>query len=157
LNLLPLFREHLLFLKVSQGRDKAIASASYFLASTLPHPAGYILPPQDFQLTAVTVVTMWPIRSPPWKGAAVVSALASYFLVGYRPDLLLFSRPSYIGTFALFWTLLFALWAFWVVILWPKLFSPLRHLPGPTEGRSWWNGYFPQISAEASGNPMIGW
>lgn len=67
-----------------------------------------------------------PIR--PVTGFAV---LVSYALVSYKPDVLLFSQPSFIGTFFQIWTLCFAVWASWKVILYPKYFSPLRHLPGP--------------------------
>ena len=62
---------------------------------------------------------------------AGVAATASYLLVQYKPDVLLFSKPTFVGTFAQFWTLGFLAWAVWTVILYPKYFSPLRHLPSP--------------------------
>jgi hypothetical protein len=44
----------------------------------------------------------------------------------------------------------------WAVILYPKFFSPLRHLPGPTGG-SWWNGQNERLWSEVNGGPMIDW
>ncbi len=92
----------------------------------------------------------------PFKSMTALSAVSSLVLVGYRPDLLLSSRPTYIGTFVLTWITLFLAWAFWKVILFPKYFSPLRHLPMP-KGGSWWNGHFNEISARATGDPHIEW
>ncbi|KUJ22725.1 cytochrome P450 [Mollisia scopiformis] len=90
------------------------------------------------------------------KAITAVSAVSSFVFVGYRPDLLPTSRPSYIGTFVLLWITSFLGWAFWKVILYPKYFSPLRHLPMP-KGGSWWNGHFKEISARATGEPHIEW
>ena len=67
----------------------------------------------------------------PVRPVTGVSAIVAYALVTYKPDVLLFSRPSFFGTFFQIWTLCFSIWAFWKVILYPKYFSPLRHLPGP--------------------------
>jgi hypothetical protein len=92
----------------------------------------------------------------PFKAMTALSAASSIVLVGYKPEFLLFSRPSYIGTFFQAWILLFTAWAFWKVILYPKLFSPLRHFPSP-KGGSWWNGHFAQISALPTGAPMMEW
>jgi hypothetical protein len=92
----------------------------------------------------------------PFKAVTALSAAASYILVGFKPQLLLSSRPSYLGTFVQIWTLSFAAWCFWKIILYPKLFSPLRYLPKP-KGGSWWNGHFSQISAQPTGAPMIEW
>jgi hypothetical protein len=92
----------------------------------------------------------------PFKAVTAFSAVSSYIIVGYKPELLLFSRPSYVGTFVQFWVLSFAAWCFWKIILFPKFFSPLRYLPSPTGG-SWWNGHFAQISALPTGAPMVEW
>ena len=92
----------------------------------------------------------------PFKALTALSALSTYVLVEHQPNLLLFSKPSYAGTFVQVWFLQFWLWAFWRVIIWPKFFSPLRHLPGP-KGGSWWNGQWASISAEPTGAPMIDW
>lgn len=92
----------------------------------------------------------------PLKSLTAVSAISSYILVGHYPGLLLFSRPSYLGTFLQFWVLGFLGWCFWIIILYPKFFSPLRYLPEP-KGGSWWNGHFAQISALPTGAPMVEW
>ncbi|CZR50970.1 related to isotrichodermin C-15 hydroxylase (cytochrome P-450 monooxygenase CYP65A1) [Phialocephala subalpina] len=92
----------------------------------------------------------------PFKAMTALSAVSSFVLVGYRPDLLLSRRPSYIGTFMFIWLLSFSAWAFWKIILFPKFFSPLRHLPMP-KGGSWWNGHFKEISAKTTGDPQIEW
>jgi hypothetical protein len=92
----------------------------------------------------------------PYKSMAALSAVSSYTLVAYHPNLLLFSRPSYLGTFLQLWLLQFAIWAFYKVILYPKYLSPLRHLPAPS-GDSWWNGQYRRITKEPSGQPMIEW
>lgn len=92
----------------------------------------------------------------PFKGLTALSALATYILVEHQPSLLLSSSPSYAGTFAQAWLLTFWLWAVWRVLLYPKFFSPLRHLPSPPGG-SWWNGHFARISAEPTGAPMLDW
>jgi len=86
----------------------------------------------------------------------ISSAVAAYVLVAHLPNVLLFSRPSYLGTFIQLWILEFAVWAFHAVILYPKFLSPLRSLPAP-KGDSWWNGQFGRIKAEASGAPMREW
>ncbi|TVY21339.1 Cytochrome P450 monooxygenase FUM15 [Lachnellula arida] len=92
----------------------------------------------------------------PVKAITAVSAVATYILVEHQPGLLLFSRPSYLGTFSQLFIVGFMLFAVWRVILWPKFVSPLRHLPGPSGG-SWWNGQFPDILARPTGIPMIEW
>ncbi|KAH9905500.1 cytochrome P450 [Xylariomycetidae sp. FL2044] len=43
------------------------------------------------------------------------------------------------------------------IILWPKYFSPLRHLPEPTEGRSWWNGFGSKAFFGAKGELVSQW
>jgi hypothetical protein len=92
----------------------------------------------------------------PFKAITALSTVSSYVLVAHKPDLLLFSRPSYAGTFVQIWWLQFAAWVFWKVILWPKFFSPLRHLPAP-KVNSWWNGNYAEIAAKPSGAPMAEW
>jgi hypothetical protein len=90
------------------------------------------------------------------KAFAVVSALSTYVLVERRPDLLLFSRPSYLGTFVQLWFLQFFLWAVYHILIYPNFVSPIRHLPSPPGG-SWWNGQYARIAAEPTGTPMIDW
>ena len=92
----------------------------------------------------------------PFKPFTALSALSTYVLVEHAPHLLLFSQPSYTGTFFQLWFVQFWLWAIWRVILYPKFFSPLRHLP-TVPGGSWWNGQFGRIQAEPTGAPMMEW
>ncbi|XMA14446.1 hypothetical protein WAI453_007237 [Rhynchosporium graminicola] len=92
----------------------------------------------------------------PFKPVTYFSAASSASLVGYRPDLLLFSRPSYIGTFLQLWIVSFSLWAFYKIVLFPRYFSPIRHFPTPPNG-SWWNGHYDQIKALPSGGPHVDW
>ncbi|PBP19590.1 cytochrome P450 [Diplocarpon rosae] len=92
----------------------------------------------------------------PFKPVTVLSIAGSLYFVRSRPDLLLFSRPSYAGTFLQIWILSFSVWAFWKVVLYPRFFSPLRHFPTPP-GASWWNGHFDQIKANTTGQPMVNW
>jgi hypothetical protein len=68
----------------------------------------------------------------PYKHFTAAAAVASYLLVSYKPQYLLSSKPTYTGTFVLLWTLLLMVWGFYTVILYPRYFSPLRHLPGPS-------------------------
>lgn len=92
----------------------------------------------------------------PYRTLTGLSALSAYSLVTYLPGVLPSAQPGYLGTFAQLWTLGFTLFAFWQIIVYPKLLSPLRHLPGP-KGGSWWNGQFFRILAEPTGAPMREW
>ncbi|RDW77310.1 cytochrome P450 monooxygenase-like protein [Coleophoma cylindrospora] len=92
----------------------------------------------------------------PLREVAISSAAASFALVNFQPNVLLFSRPSYLGTFVQLFLVQFILWGIWKVLLYPKFFSPLRHLPSPPGG-SWWNGQFARISKEPTGQPHCDW
>ncbi|CAG8960363.1 hypothetical protein HYFRA_00012437 [Hymenoscyphus fraxineus] len=92
----------------------------------------------------------------PFKLLSTLSLVESYTLINYQPDLLLFSRPSYLGTFIQLWILQFFFWVAWIVIIWPRFLSPVRHLPHPSGG-SWWNGHFQAIIASTTGGPMTKW
>ncbi|KAH6715842.1 cytochrome P450 monooxygenase-like protein [Leptodontidium sp. MPI-SDFR-AT-0119] len=92
----------------------------------------------------------------PAKQFTVFSAAGTYILISHLPYLLLSSKLSYFGTFALLWTSQFVFWAIWRVILWPKCFSPLRKIPGP-RSRSWWNGQFSTLHAKHYELPMAEW
>jgi len=94
--------------------------------------------------------------SVPFKTLALVPAVATYFLVEHKPEFLLFSRPTYLGTYAQLYIIGFLAWAIWTVLLYPKYFTPLRHIPSPAGG-SWWNGHWKAITESASGKPMIRW
>lgn len=65
----------------------------------------------------------------PWPQIAFISTAGSAGLRQFAPQYSL-SR-SYLATFFILFAILSVLGAFWKVILWPKLFSPLRHLPQP--------------------------
>ncbi|KAJ8124317.1 hypothetical protein O1611_g9323 [Lasiodiplodia mahajangana] len=89
----------------------------------------------------------------PWRGILASSLAASYLLVSYQSH---WWKLHYVATFITAWLFQTSAWGVWVVILWPKLFSPLRSLPEPSGG-SWWNGHFKRIVAEPSGIPMREW
>lgn len=89
----------------------------------------------------------------PWRGILASSLAASYLLPTHQSH---WWKPHYAGTFFSALLLQSLTWVVWVVILWPKFFSPLRNLPEPPGG-SWWNGHFKQIATEPTGIPMRGW
>ncbi|KAL2158561.1 hypothetical protein VTH06DRAFT_4328 [Thermothelomyces fergusii] len=64
--------------------------------------------------------------------------------------------PGFLTAFTVIWGIQGLAWALWSVILYPKLFSPLRGLPEPS-GNSWFMGQFPKILAMSTGSPMIEW
>lgn len=96
------------------------------------------------------------MSSIPFKRLLVLPTTLSYALVSYKPDTLLSSQPSYLGTFVQLYLIQFIVFAVWRVILYPHYFSPLRHLPSP-KGGSWWNGQWNRISGEPTGQPMLDW
>ncbi|KAH8157886.1 hypothetical protein CIB48_g10361 [Xylaria polymorpha] len=89
----------------------------------------------------------------PWRGFLASSVVTSYILVSYQSH---WWKLHFVSSFICAWTIQTLAWAAWVVILWPKFFSPLRDLPEPSGG-SWWNGHFKRILAEPSGIPMREW
>ncbi|KAI0871587.1 cytochrome P450 [Hypoxylon argillaceum] len=89
----------------------------------------------------------------PWRGILASSLATSYILVSYQSH---WWKLHFIGSFISSWLFQSLVWAVWVVILWPKLFSPLRSLPEPAGG-SFFNGHFKRIMAEPSGIPMRDW
>lgn len=92
----------------------------------------------------------------PVKKFTITAVALSLLAVTTSPDRLIFSNPTYLGTFFQLWISHFVVFAVWNVVLYPKYFSPLRHLPGP-EGNSWWNGQWAKIKAEPSGQPQREW
>lgn len=60
------------------------------------------------------------------------------------------------GNFVAAWAVQLFIYAIWMVVLWPKLFSPLRGLPEP-QNNSFFMGQFSRIYAEATGAPMLDW
>ena len=87
---------------------------------------------------------------------AATAAAGSYVLVTKLPQYLLFSNPSYLGTFTQLFLLQLVSWAFYKVILWPHYMSPLIGLPEPAGG-SFWNGQWKRISSEITGAPALDW
>lgn len=90
----------------------------------------------------------------PYKPVAAISAVAAYGAATYL-------RPQWsTAVFATYFVCGFLAntfgWVFWKVILYPKVFSPLRGLPEP-ENASWYNGNWKQISEGATGKPMLTW
>jgi len=63
---------------------------------------------------------------------------------------------GFLTTFAVIWGAEVLAWATWVVILYPKFFSPLRGLPEPS-GNSWFMGQWKSIVALPTGGPMMNW
>ncbi|KXX81914.1 Cytochrome P450 734A6 [Madurella mycetomatis] len=63
---------------------------------------------------------------------------------------------GFLSAFAAIWTAHFLVFVVWNVILYPKVFSPLRGLPEPS-GNSWFMGQFAKIYANSSGVPHMGW
>lgn len=90
----------------------------------------------------------------PLKPTAVVSAVAAYGATTYlRPQ---WSTAAFVSYFVGSFLLNACGWAFWSVILYPKVFSPFRSLPAP-KPTSWYNGNWKQIQDEPSGTPMLKW
>ncbi|KAL9098999.1 MAG: hypothetical protein Q9163_005435 [Psora crenata] len=90
----------------------------------------------------------------PWTPMALASAGGSIVLVQFTPT---YSKhESHIQTFSLLFVFCVICIALYRVILYPYLFSPLRHLPSPPGG-SFWNGHFKRISNEPSGVPQQDW
>jgi hypothetical protein len=67
----------------------------------------------------------------PVKQAALIAAAISYVLINRPSYRYLIGGPSYAGDFIQLLMLQFCGYVFYLVMLYPKYFSPLRHLPGP--------------------------
>ncbi|KAI0815862.1 cytochrome P450 [Xylaria sp. FL0064] len=89
----------------------------------------------------------------PTRGIFASSAAGSYLLTLYQPQ---WWKLHFTGGFICAWLLQSFAWLLWVVILYPKFFSPLRSLPEPPGG-SWWNGHWSRIHNEPRGIPMRDW
>jgi len=93
---------------------------------------------------------------------SVASALVTYLrlthLKPYADEYLPWAiRPTGpITTFVAVYVALFTWTAFYWVILYPHFLSPSRSIPGPPMA-SWWNGQFPLIFANRSGEPQRKW
>ncbi|ROT36942.1 cytochrome P450 [Sodiomyces alkalinus F11] len=89
----------------------------------------------------------------PWRFMSISSLATAIFLASQHPHR---SKWDFLATFTATWSLLFLAWAVWAVFLWPKLFSPLRGLPGP-EGGHWLMGQYHTIRSQPSGRPQTEW
>lgn len=65
-------------------------------------------------------------------------------------------QKNFFVAFAASWTVQLLAWLAWGVILYPKFFSPLRHLPEPGGG-SWYNGQWKKLVDLPTGKPHIEW
>ena len=81
-----------------------------------------------------------------------VSAGISVLARSYTPQ---YSLGLVSTTLVLFLALFFAKIS-WSVVIYPKLFSPLRHLPTPDDN-AFFSGQTKKVFREASGRPMRYW
>ncbi|KAI0022398.1 cytochrome P450 [Xylariomycetidae sp. FL0641] len=89
----------------------------------------------------------------PKRAFTAIALISSYLLNARQPE---WSISQFIRTFLGIAAAQVALWIVWVVVLWPKLFSPLRNLPEPPPG-SFFFGQFWKIAREPTGIPMREW
>ena len=90
----------------------------------------------------------------PYRLISAISFGGAYILSSGRiPQ---WPATSFFPTFAAMWGIQAIVWAAWIVVLYPKFFSPLRDLPEPS-GNSWFMGQFHKIAALPSGVPMREW
>ncbi|KAI9718714.1 MAG: hypothetical protein M1812_003888 [Candelaria pacifica] len=90
----------------------------------------------------------------PFKSIAISSQAASLLLVYYAPQYTL--TRAYISTAVQLFFFQLLLWATWMVIIKPRYFSSIRHLPQPT-GNSFFMGQFGRILADPTGSPHRDW
>jgi hypothetical protein len=73
----------------------------------------------------------------PHRTFLVIAAVASYFAVRFPQSHVVFlGSPGYVGAFLQVFGIQVLGWLVWFNQLWPRYFSPLRHLPGPTVSSS---------------------
>lgn len=82
----------------------------------------------------------------------VFSAAASVLARAYTPAY----SSGLISTTVLLFLALFLSKITWSVVIYPKVFSPLRHLPTPDDN-SFFSGQTKRVFREASGRPMRHW
>lgn len=63
---------------------------------------------------------------------------------------------SYTLTFLQAFSIEFGVWVTWCVVLWPRFFSPFRHLPSP-KGNNFFMGQWFRLNRERLGDPMKEW
>ena len=109
----------------------------------------------------------------PWKYFALFSVTASFLTVQYLPRYSL--SASYVLNFLALFVILAIGGGTWTIILYPKLFDPLRHLPSPSvsyidqstcqastngnlnQGGNFFWGHFRTIVKEPTGDPQRRW
>ncbi|KAL2127162.1 hypothetical protein VTI74DRAFT_11221 [Chaetomium olivicolor] len=87
--------------------------------------------------------------------SSVVASFALYY--AHRRSLYFLDHLQFYALLWCVWLAHIAGSLFYSIILWPKYFSPLRHLPEPAEGRSWWNGFGSRAFFGAKGEPVAQW
>lgn len=90
----------------------------------------------------------------PYRPTMAVSLGGAYLLASGRIPR--FPEPSFLAALTALLGIQLLAWVFWVIILYPKFFSPLRDLPEP-RGNSWFMGQFSAIVKLPSGGPMLEW
>lgn len=112
-----------------------------------------------------------PLYGFPWRVCALISLTATSLIALLAPDYIIAS--SLLRTFVVLFLAQISLTSIYQVFLYPKCFSPLRHLPGPSvssprgferlflidcsKGGSFINGQFATIHREPSGAPARRW
>ena len=85
---------------------------------------------------------------------ATTSVITSVLILTLAPELSI--RHSYLLTAATTFMVQCFLYLFYSIVLFPRFFSPLRHLPGPTGG-SFFNGQWTTITSQPTGIPLRQW
>lgn len=93
-----------------------------------------------------------PPKMPTVTQLLVSSIAASVLARTYAPAYSL----GLLSTASLLFLALFLTKITWGVVIYPKLFSPLRHLPTPDDN-SFFSGQTKKVFREASGRPMRHW
>ncbi|KAI8632878.1 hypothetical protein F5Y19DRAFT_332614 [Xylariaceae sp. FL1651] len=79
----------------------------------------------------------------------IFSAALSYALTK-------FGDSAYLGSFFRVYPTCLLIWALYVFILYPNLFSPLRHIP-TVDATSWWSRQSLRLYTEPRGVPESDW
>jgi cytochrome P450 len=86
---------------------------------------------------------------------AASSLTISVLLVTTLPKYSL--RQSYIWTALAIFLFQWLIYGIYAVIIFPRFLSPMRHIPGPTKGNSFFNGQWSYLLSQPSGIPMREW
>ncbi|XXG98350.1 hypothetical protein Hte_004673 [Hypoxylon texense] len=89
----------------------------------------------------------------PWRWFSAISLISSYLTFHLQPE---WTGLRVVGTFFAAFTLQAFFYSVWRVVLYPKVFSPLRGLPEPAGG-SLLMGHFKEIREKPTGIPMREW